>query len=89
MSTDAESLDQLFKSYTVDWYRCPIDRPTLRGLAQRSDGQGLFQALGHLVLAAVTAALTFVFFERQMWLGFAVALFAHGTVSSHLHLRLP
>ena len=83
MSTDAESLDQLFKSYTVDWYRCPIDRPTLRGLAQRSDGQGLFQALGHLALAAVTAALTFIFFERQMWLGFALALFAHGTVSSH------
>ncbi len=82
MSTQTEPLDQLFKSYKIDWYRCPIERAALRKLAQRSDVQGLFQAVGHLALAAVTAALTFVFFERQMWLAFAVALFAHGTVAS-------
>ena len=82
MSAKSESLDQLFKSYRIDWYRCPIDRATFRKLAQRSDAQGLFQAVGHLALAGCTAALTFVFFERQMWLGFALALFAHGTVSS-------
>ena len=83
MSTTSESLDELFKSFRVDWYRCPIDRATLRGVMQKSDLQGWFQTLGHLALAGVTAALAYNFFTQQLWPGFALALFAHGTVASN------
>ena len=83
MSTGSQSLVQVFKSYRVNWYRCPIDRDTLRDLVQRSDVQGWLQAAGHLALAASAGALTYEFQERLMWVGFTLALFAHGTVSSH------
>ena len=45
MSADAESLDQLFKTYTIRWYRCPIDRSTLHDLMQPGDLRGVVQAL--------------------------------------------
>ena len=83
MNTASESLDELFRSFRVDWYRCPIDRATLRDVMQKSDLQGWFQALGHLALAACTAALTYYFFVQQLWVGFALALFAHGTLASN------
>ena len=35
--TRKRTLDQLCKTYKVDWYRCPVDRATLRELARRSD----------------------------------------------------
>ena len=83
MSTDSESLDQLFKSYKVRWYRCPIERSVLHDLMRSNDFQGWFQALGHLVLFGCTGALTYFFFDREIWVGFALALLAHGTVASH------
>ena len=49
---------------------------------RRSDLQGAFQAVGHLALFAGTGALTYFFFVQQMWIGVALALFAHGTVGS-------
>ncbi len=69
----------------VDWYRCPIDRATLRTLTERSDFRGGVQAVGHLAVAAATGALTAYCFLLENWFGFALALFAHGTVASHLH----
>ncbi len=83
MSADTESLDQLFKTYKVKWYRCPIEPAKLHELMRASDLQGWFQALGHLVLFAATGALVYIFFETEIWVGFALALFAHGTVASH------
>lgn len=66
----------------VAWYRSPLAPATLRRLMQRSDLQGWLQAGGHLALAAATAALAWWCWSRQLWFGFAAALFAHGTVAS-------
>ena len=75
-----EPLNEVRKNFRVDWYRCPTKPGELSKLMQRSDAAGLFQAVGHLALFAVTGLLTYFFFTRQIWLGFVLALFAHGTV---------
>lgn len=72
-------LDTGFK---VDWYRCPIDRSVLRSLTARSDLKGLFQAGGHLILLALTGAGAYLAYSNQLWVVFALSLFAHGTVFS-------
>ena len=66
----------------VKWYRSPVDPATLRRLMQRSDLQGWLQAGGHLALGVVTGALVWWCWARGLWLGFVLALFAHGTVAS-------
>ena len=82
MSADIESLDDVFKSFKVRWYRCPISRSSLHDLMRASDAKGWLQSLGHLALVACTGALTYYFFDREMWIGFALALFVHGTFAS-------
>ena len=66
----------------VKWHRSPIEPATLRRLMQRSDLQGWLQAGGHLALGVATGALVWWCWARGLWLGFALALFAHGTVAS-------
>jgi fatty acid desaturase len=66
----------------VSWYRCPIERSKLRELSQRSDLKGWIQAGGHLLLLAGTGALTFSFWQQEMWLGCVAALFVHGMIGS-------
>jgi fatty acid desaturase len=80
--TEYESLEQVRKGLAIDWYRCPIDRAELRELLVRSDLQGWFQAAGHLLLFCCTGLLAYYLFEHELWLGFALSLFAHGTVAS-------
>lgn len=75
-------LAEVRKTLRVEWYRCPIEFARLRELSERSDAQGWFQAGGHLALFVVTGTLVFLFWSQQIWLGFALALFAHGTVGS-------
>ena len=48
--------------------------------------KGAFQALGHLSLAAATGTLVYLLYAHQIWVGFAVALFIHGTVCSFFML---
>ena len=83
MTTDTETLDHVRKNFKVRWYRCPIERSVLLELMQPNDMKGWFQTLGHLALFAATGALSYYFFERESWVGFAIALYAHGTVASH------
>jgi fatty acid desaturase len=80
--TSYPPLADVRKSLRVDWYRCPIEPARLRELSRRSDLQGWFQAGGHLALFALTGTLVYVFWSQANWLGFFVALFAHGTVGS-------
>ena len=75
-------LSEVRKTRRVDWYRCPIDGTKLRELSKRSDLQGWFQAGGHLALFVLTGTLVYLFWAQQIWVGFALALFAHGTVGS-------
>ncbi len=72
-------LDEVRKTLRVKWYRTPIERAKLLELSQRSDLQGWFQAGGHLALFAVTGVLVYLAWANQLWLWFALALFAHGT----------
>ena len=75
-------LGEVRKSLRVDWYRCGIESARLRELSRRNDRQGWFQAGGHLVLFVLTGSLVFYCWLHGYWLGFFVALFAHGTVGS-------
>ena len=75
-------LAEVRKDLRVQWYRCPIERSKLRELSKRSDLQGWFQAGGHILLLVGTGALTFLFWRQQIWGGFVVALFLHGTIGS-------
>ena len=68
----------------VAWYRTRIEPATLRRLMTRSDLQGWLQAGGHLLLYLATGALTFWLWADQVWVAFACALFAHGTVASFM-----
>ena len=47
-----QPLDEVRKTFHVDWYRCPIDRPELMALLERSDLRGWCLAAGHLVLSS-------------------------------------
>jgi fatty acid desaturase len=75
-------LAEVRKTLRVNWYRCPIEGAKLRELSKRSDLQGWFQAGGHLALFIATGTFTYFFWSRQIWLGFVIALFLHGTVGS-------
>jgi fatty acid desaturase len=84
MAVQREPMEQVRKNFRISWYRCPIDPARLKELTRRDDLRGAFQAFGHLLLLLITAALTWWFFSRGIWVGFALGLFAHGTVYSFL-----
>ena len=76
------ALADVRRDLRIPWYRCPIERRTLRELAKASDARGLIQAVGHLGLWALTGLSAYHLFTHQIWWGFFVALFAHGTVAA-------
>ena len=65
------------------WYRVPIDIKILRELSKPSDLKGLIQTLGHLGLWICTGLFCYYCFSHELWIGFIIALFIHGTVGSH------
>ena len=77
-----QPLAEVRKSLRVEWYRSPISHARLRELSKRSDLQGWYQAGGHLVLLILTGAATYLFWSQELWIGFAAALFVHGTVGA-------
>ena len=79
---DLPPLAEVRKNKRIRWYRCPIDRQTLRALAEPSDARGLVQAMGHLALWATTGGLAWYFFNLEIWWGFCLFLFLHGTVAA-------
>ncbi len=84
MSREYEPMREVRKNFRISWYRCPVERSRLRELTRRSDLQGAFQTLGHLLLVVITGAATYTFFNQGIWVGFALALFVHGTIYSFL-----
>ena len=64
----------------IDWYRSSVDYETLQVLNSRSNWKGAWQAIGHLALFSATGALCYVLFKQQIWFGFILALFFHGTI---------
>ena len=75
-------LSEVRRNLRIPWYRCPIERETLRDLAEPSDLRGLAQSLGHLGLWVATGLTAYLLFASEVWWGFFLALFAHGTVAS-------
>ena len=75
-------LSEVRRNLRIRWYRCPIERETLRDLAEPSDLRGLVQSLGHLGLWVATGLAAYLLFASEIWWGFFIALFAHGTVAS-------
>ena len=49
---------------------------------QRSNLRAAFQAVGHLGLWVATGIVSYYLYNQQLWVGFGVALFLHGTVGS-------
>lgn len=80
--SEFKPLQEVRQNFKVDWYRCAIESAELKKLTGRSDIKGLRQAAGHLLLMACTAFFTYSFFIREIWLGFALCLFLHGTIYS-------
>ncbi len=75
-------MSEIRKELRIKWYRCPIDPTVLRELSKPSDLQGFQMALGHLGLWLLTGALSFYFAVEQLWLGFLLTIFLHGTVGT-------
>jgi fatty acid desaturase len=84
MTREHEPLQQVRKNFRISWYRCPIERDELKQLTRRNNVKGAFQVVGHLVLIAITGAATYYFFIQGIWIGFALSLFAHGTIYSFI-----
>ena len=64
------------------WHRCAIPHETLKTLSRRSDVRAAVHAGGHLALWATTGTTAYLLFQAEIWWGFAVALFAYGTVAT-------
>ena len=79
---DLPPLAEVRRNTRIRWYRCPIDRETLRELADPGDARGLLQALGHLGLWTATGGLSWYFFTLGIWWAFFLFLFLHGTVAA-------
>ena len=75
-------MSEIRKELRIRWYRCPIDPTVLRALSKPSDFQGFQMALGHLGLWLLTGLLSFYFAVEQLWLGFLLTIFLHGTVGT-------
>ena len=83
MSAQAQKpMSEIRKELRIKWYRCPIDPTVLRELSKPSDLQGFKMALGHLGLWLLTGLLGFYFAIEQLWLGFLLMIFLHGTVGT-------
>lgn len=82
MNATYRPLAEVRKELRVRWYRCPLDREKLRAFSQLNDLQGWIQAGGHLALFTMTGSIAYLFWSQQNWIGFVVALWAHGTVGS-------
>ena len=84
MVAEYEPMQQVRKEFRISWYRCPIERAKLKEFTNRNDVKGAFQAVGHIVLIAITGGAAYYFFNQRIWIGFALALFAHGTIYSFI-----
>ena len=77
-------LKEARKSLRINFYRSPIAKEEFRILLQLSDIRAWLQTLGVVGYLLVTGGLTYYFFFHQMWVLFALALFAYGTYASFL-----
>ena len=82
--TVREPMKEVRDKFKVTWYRAPVEPGRLKDLTRRSDLRGALQTGGFVLLLVVTAAVSWYCFDHGIWAGFAVALFAHGTIYSFI-----
>ena len=70
------------KNLKIKWYRPPIENYKYKEFVTRNDFKGYLHSFGHLFLWSATGFLSYQFFNKEAWLGFAILLFLHGTVGS-------
>ena len=75
-------LSDVRETLKVSWYRSAMPPARFRELSRRSDRKGWVQAGGHLGLFVLTGLMVWYFWSQQMWIAFACACFAHGTIGS-------
>jgi fatty acid desaturase len=61
----------------IEWYRTPLDSMELQALTRESDGKGLAQAGGFLLVYLATASVSLLFFLRRLWVPMAIACYVH------------
>lgn len=75
-------LKEVRQTLQVTWYRCPVGKGKLGPLMQRSDAQGLFQALGHLCIWTCTGYTVYAAWLAEMYVAMLGLMILHGTVGS-------
>jgi fatty acid desaturase len=63
-------------SETINWYRTPIPRETLRELTQKSNLKGWLQAGSFLLIWLVLTAAAFWFFRARLWVPMVILCYA-------------
>ena len=48
----------------IKWYRCPVDRESMKELGEKSDLRGLIQAVGHLAILGLTGSCAWLAAEK-------------------------
>ena len=77
-----KSITYLKKNFKINWYRSTVEKNKFREFAARNNFKGFLHAFGHLFFWFLTGFLSYVFFNKEAWIWFAIAIFLHGTVGS-------
>ncbi len=62
---------------SINWYRIPMERDTLRQLTERSNLRGWLQAGSFFLIFVVLTALAILFYELRLWVLMVVACYLH------------
>jgi len=62
---------------TINWYRIPVDKETLKKFTKRSDLRGALQAGSFLLIFLATTAIALFFFLKRMWVPMVIACYVH------------
>lgn len=62
----------------INWYRSPVPKETLKDLTQRSNGLGLVQMIGQLLLSTLTGISVYLAYCYLSWPFVIAAIYIHG-----------
>jgi fatty acid desaturase len=65
------------ESSTINWYRTPVDKETLKTLTRRSDLKGALRAGSFLLIFVATTGISVFFFLRRMWIPMLISCYVH------------
>jgi fatty acid desaturase len=62
---------------SIDWYRIPLDKETLRRFTQKSNLKGWLQAGSFLLIFIITTGLALYFFLKRWWAPMIAVCYLH------------